>query len=78
MKSQVSSLLTPELIVQKKKDKIKIEKNLLFDDMSPSKKEEPETDEEKKLFPHLRSKVFVYFIHDTNPYSAKEMNPFMS
>ena len=62
----------------KKKEKKKIEKNLLFDEGMPKKKEEEDPEEDKKLYPHLRSRAYVYFIHDTNPYTEKELNPFLS
>jgi len=74
-----------DLIDWREKDKSGEQENLLFSETTSIKpnplsvpKNDTKSEASKEKFPHLKTKIWIQFVHDTNPYHPGAVPPQMS
>jgi len=78
----LTQTVTFELIEYRKKKNEKLHENLLFSEEDDKVKNTTKTEEEKietntteeEKLPHLRTKIYIQFVHDTDPHMREEFN----
>ena len=73
------------MIDWREKDKSGEQENLLFSETTSTKpnplsvpKNDTKSEANKEKFPHLKTKIWIQIVHDTNPYHPGAVPPQMS